>query len=207
MLASIHPLGERARGNRWGLTATAYVVGSVVGGAVLGSFIGFLGQLVGLAAPVSPTAAGLLVAAVCATGLLFDLGIGGFRLPSLRRQVDEDWLRRYRGWVYGVGFGFQLGLGVVTIVTTATVYATFALAGLSQSAVGGLVVGTTFGLARAVPIALVRRVNETGTLQRFHRRFQAARPPAYRLTLLIQGAALVVGAAAALAGMRESWPT
>ena len=33
MLTSISPLGERARGNRWVLTVSAYLLGSVVSGA------------------------------------------------------------------------------------------------------------------------------------------------------------------------------
>lgn len=199
MLSSIHPLGERARGNRWGLTATAYVVGSVTGGAVLGSLLGLLGQLVGLAAPASPATVGLLVALVCATGLLLDLAVAGLRLPTPRRQVDENWLGRYRGWVYGVGFGFQLGVGVVTIVTTATVYVTFALAAFSQSALAGLVIGATFGLTRAAPIVLVRRVEETVSLRDLHRRFQAVAPLAHRVTLAAEGVILALGAGVALA--------
>lgn len=205
MLASIHPLGERARGNRWGLTAVAYVLGSVAGGAALGSLLGYVGQVVGMAAPATPTAVGLLLAVTCAVALLFDLSLGDRRLPTVHRQVNEDWLRRYRGWVYGVGFGFQLGVGVVTIVITATVHATFVLAALSQSALGGLVVGATFGLTRAVPIALVGRVGEARTLQSFHRRFQAAESSAHRLTVLVAGAAVLMGVAVAVAGTRGSW--
>ena len=199
MLASIHPLGERARGNRWWLTATAYVIASVAGGALLGALLGYLGRLGGVVVPASPTVVGLVVAAVCAAGLILDLWAGGARLPTPRRQVDENWLGRYRGWVYGVGFGFQLGLGVVTIVTTATVYVAFALAALSQSALVGLVVGATFGLARATPLALLRKVTEPGSLQGFHRRFQAAAPVAYRFVLAVEASALAVGAGTALA--------
>ena len=36
----------------------------------------------------------------------------GRRLPSWRRQVNEDWLVGYRPWVVGGGFGLQLGAGV-----------------------------------------------------------------------------------------------
>ena len=35
--------------------------------------------------------------------------VGGFRLPSHTRQVNEAWLDEYRGWVYGGGFGWQIG--------------------------------------------------------------------------------------------------
>ena len=37
MLSSIHPLGERGKGNRFGLTATAFVVGATLGGATTGA--------------------------------------------------------------------------------------------------------------------------------------------------------------------------
>ena len=65
-----------------------------------------------------------ILALLAALGLAADLRLGGLRLPGPRRQVDERWLHRYRGWVYGVGFGFQLGFGLLTVVTTSTVYLT-----------------------------------------------------------------------------------
>src|SRR5205809_215095 len=47
MLASIHPLGERARGSRYALTAGAHVAGSAAAGIALGAGLGELGHLVG----------------------------------------------------------------------------------------------------------------------------------------------------------------
>lgn len=205
MLASIHPLGERARRNRWGLTVAAYVIGSTAGGAALGATLGGLGQLADVVAHAGPLVTACLVAAVSGAGLLLDLGVTRRRLPTIHRQVDEDWLGRYRGWVYGLGFGFQLGTGVVTIVTTASVYVTFVLAALSQSALGGLAIGATFGLSRAMLIPVVRRVTEPGGLRQLHRRFQAAAPLAQGLALAVQGVALLVGVGAALA-TGGSWP-
>lgn len=207
MLASIHPLGERGRGNRWGQTATAYVVGSIAGGGALGSLLGYLGQLMGSVVGVRPTVIGFLVIAACLTGLMLDLGVAGSRLPTLRRQVDENWLGRYRGWVYGAGFGFQLGAGVATIVTSASVYLAFALAALSQSVLGGLAIGAVFGVVRAAPITLVRGMHEVTSLQRFHRRFQAAASAARRITLVTEGAALALGAGLTLVAARGTWPS
>jgi hypothetical protein len=179
MLSSIHPLGERARNMRWGLTASAYVIGSVAGGALLGGALGTGGRLVSAATGPQTEAAALLLALACLAGGALDLGLGGPRLPTIRRQVNEDWLHRYRGWVYGVGFGFQLGAGMATIVTTATVYVTFAaafLVGLAGSAAGGAAVGAAFGLARSAPILLVARVTAPQQLRLAHRRLQAAAP-------------------------------
>ena len=58
----------------------------------------------------------------------------------------------------GVGFGAQLGFGLVTIVTSATTYAVALLCLLSGSPAVGLVVGGTFGLVRALPSAFMGRV-------------------------------------------------
>ena len=108
MLGSITPLGERGRRSRYWLTITAFVAGSTVSGAAAGLLAGLAGaalDLGGLSSHVRLPA----IAIAVALGLAFDLRLGGLRLPSPRRQVNEDWLTAYRGWVYGVGFGAQLG--------------------------------------------------------------------------------------------------
>jgi hypothetical protein len=45
--------------------------------------------------------------------------------------VNRTWLDRYRSWVYGAGFGWQLGVGVATFVMSATVYLMVVLAALT----------------------------------------------------------------------------
>src|SRR3954452_20150908 len=102
MLSSISPLGERARNARWGLTVAAYLVGSLLGGALVGLLAAGVGGLVPAAWRASPAAAGLVALAVLA-GLLLDVRSGPLGVPSWHRQVDERWLSRYRGWVYGLG--------------------------------------------------------------------------------------------------------
>jgi hypothetical protein len=165
MLASISPFGERARGNRWTRTVTWYFAGSIAGGAVTGGIAGALG--VTIAAVISPSPAVLAGAVVVtsAAALAVELGAFGWRMPTTRRQVDEDWIARYRSWLYASGFGFQLGLGVATIVTTTTVYLMVVLALLCGSVGGGLAIGATFGIARALPILLVRHADGPGALR------------------------------------------
>ena len=150
MLASIHPLGERARHNRFWITATAYIAGSVAGGVIAGGIAGAIGAVLGAMLSPGPVVVAWLAVLICLSAALLDTS--GRRLPGARRQVDDDWLHRYRGWVYGAGFGFQLGLGVVTIVTTAAVYATFALAALTGSVGTGIMIGAIFGGARAATL-------------------------------------------------------
>jgi sulfite exporter TauE/SafE len=117
-------------------------------------------------------------------------------LPTVRRQVDEDWIPRYRAWVYAGGFGFQLGLGVVTVVTTATVYLTWAFALLTGSVAWGAVIGVVFGLGRALPVLLVARADTPGqlraALQHFSHWAQPARRVATTVTALVPAVALAL---------------
>ena len=188
MLTSITPLGERGRGNRWAVTTTAYAVGCLLGGATTGAVLGTVGALL----PALPAV--LLAGVVCLLAAVADLAPG--RLPGGHRQVDEDWLARYRGWVYGGGFGYQLGLGVVTVVTSAATYAVLALALLTQSVAAGLLVGAAFGAARAVPAVSLRRVHSHAGI----RSVAAALERHARLAHRTTAAALAVGGAVLLAG-------
>ena len=187
MLASIHPLGERARDRRWSVTVAAYLVASTLAAALLGALLGGAGALL----PLTPATTAGAVVALCALALAFDLGVGGLRLPTVHRQVDKDWLDRYRGWVVGVGFGFQLGLGVVTIVTTAAVYLTLALALLTGSPAAGAAVGATFGLVRALVILAVAGVRRPDQLRTALRRMQSFRPVFDRLGIAVQASVLI----------------
>lgn len=158
MLSSISPFGERARASRWWLTTTAYVIASALGGLALGVLASLVGALVPAGWRLSPV--GFVVAAVLLlVGLALDLRVGGLELPSWRRQVDEAWIGRYRGWVVGVGFGAQLGFGVVTIVTSSTTYAVVLLALLSGTPWAGALLGLVFGVVRALPLVLMARVD------------------------------------------------
>jgi hypothetical protein len=196
MLSSISPLGERARSSRWWLTTTAYLIGSVVGGLTMGGLAALLGSVVSDARRGSPGSLGL-VAALLLVGLVLDLRLGGLQLPSWRRQVDEQWLTRYRGWVYGVGFGAQLGFGLVTIITSATTYAVVLLAALSGHVGAGLAIGATFGLVRALPSLLMAKVGDRHGLHRVFARVErwAHRADLVARMALVGGAATLVAAA------------
>ncbi len=194
MLASIHPLGERARHNRFWITATAYIAGSVAGGVIAGGIAGAIGAVLGAMLSPGPVVVAWLAVLICLSAALLDTS--GRRLPGARRQVDDDWLHRYRGWVYGAGFGFQLGLGVVTIVTTAAVYATFALAALTGSVGTGIMIGAIFGGARAATLLASSRVVDPSGLRLLHRRLAEAAPYARIATIatLTAMAVLVIAA-------------
>lgn len=193
MLASIHPLGERARDRRWGVTVGAYVLGSTLAAALLGAALGATGDLL----PLTSGATAAVILAAGALALAADLG--AFPLPTIHRQVDKDWLDRYRGWVVGLGFGLQLGLGVVTIVNTAAVYLTLALALLSGSAAAGAAIGTAFGLVRALVILVVAPVRRPDQLRIALRRMHGWRALSQRAGIAVQALFLVAAGAVAIA--------
>ena len=196
MLSSITPLGERSRGNRWWLTVTAYLIGATLGGATTGVAFGLLGLPLRW---LDPTTTQVAVVAVVLglAALAFDASGGRLRLPRTSHQVNEDWTAIYRGWVYGFGWGFELGTGLVTVVTAATIYLVFALAFLSASPLLGGLIGATFGVARGLVILSAARVHSPDALLAFHRRLQESAPVAQRAT--IGADALVVVAAVAVA--------
>jgi hypothetical protein len=122
--------------------------------------------------------------------VLADTGV--IPLPSSHRQVNEDWLGRYRGWVYGSGFGLQLGAGVATIVTSATVYLTLVAEFLVGSALVGALIGATFGIARAAPLAVRGRARSHQQLIISHSRLLALAPAGRRMALALTAGAAVV---------------
>ncbi|MCU1428804.1 MAG: hypothetical protein JWL83_2804 [Actinomycetia bacterium] len=195
MLASISPFGERARAQRWALTATAFIVASTLAGTALGAALGSLGALGALVAKTTlshhPVALALL-ACFAVAGLVFDARVGGVRVPGPARQVNENWLTTYRGWVYGAGFGAQLGAAFTTIVPSSITYVAFACCTLSGSIAAGCLIGATFGAARALPILLTRHAHDPGALRALLSRVDEAFPRARSLVVVSQSAALVL---------------
>jgi len=199
MLGSISPFGERTRNQRWALTVGAYIVASSAAGAALGWGLGSAGRAAILVThPGAAPRAAILVATIAA-GIAADAGFLPFALPTVHRQVNEEWLGRYRGWVYGAGFGIQLGLGVATIVTTSAVYATWVAAALSGSALGGLAIGATYGFVRSGGVLLTARATSASGAYRVDGWVQRRAVASHGLALGLQGA---IAAAAAVALIR-----
>lgn len=195
MLTSISPLGERGRHNRWSTTVMWYLIASTVVAAAIGAGLGEIGAALGLPAPVRAVAWIILAVAT----VLADAH--RLPLPTWRRQVNEDWLGRYRGWAYGAGFGAQLGAGVVTIVTTAAVYLTMAAEVAAGSPLAGAVIGAAFGLARGVPILGGAGAYSFSVLMSRHRRLMEMESPARQATM----AMIALGAVGLLVTVIGRW--
>ena len=194
MLTSISPLGERARGNRWWFTVAWLTVGTLLGGAAIGAILGTLGRL---ALPFAGDEWRLaLMTLVGVVAAFWDLA--GRRFPG-HRQVNEDWLVAFRPWVYGIGYGLQLGTGVVTVVNTALVPMVMVAALLTGDTVKGLAVGSVFGAVRGLGVMLNGGVRTVDDLRRLHRRFDGMAEQVRRLGALV--------AAVLAAGSAVTWVT
>ena len=195
MLSQITPFSERARGQRYVVTAVFFVVGSVVGGATLGVAVA-LGAAMLSAFDLGSDAVLVVAALLALLAAAVDAGVFSARPPFFRRQVNEDWLPRYRGWLYGAGFGWQVGVGMATYIMTAGVFLTAALAVLTADPLAAFAIAVTFGLVRGLTVFLTARVRTPAQLQGFHRRFDAWAEPVRRAVIALQ---LVVGVTAAAA--------
>ncbi len=191
MLASLTPFAEAARGNRWTVTAVSFSIGALAAGACGGLIWSGLGSLLPGGEWRTVTAA-----AVIAIALVIDATPLRRRLPLTKRQVNEDWMVTYRGWVYGIGFGAQLGLGFITLVACAAIYATFAIEFLSGSLVAGAVIGATFGATKAASLLPAGRARDRGSIVALHCRLLELEPLSVGAVVAaeIAGAIIVVGA-------------
>lgn len=192
MLASITPLGERGRRSTWAITVSAFALASVLCAAAFGAALGALGG----ALELGIGGRRWIFAGLALGALALELSPG--RLPGPRRQVNERWLDDYRGWVYGTGFGGQLGLGILTVVSSAATYLALCGALLSASAPGGAVVLGVHGLVRGFTPLAAAGVSSPQRLVALHRAIESWRAPVGRLATgslaLLSVAALALAA-------------
>ncbi len=195
MLSSITPLGERGRGNRWGVTVAWFVAGATLGGIVLGALLGVIGLAVAALVPAGGRL--LVVLAVAAAAAVVDVAGRPGLLPSWRRQVDERWMDGFRPWVYGFGWGAQLGTGVLTIVNSAATYLLLALAVLVGSPAAAVALVATFGAVRGLTLLAAHGLSSPAALHSFHQRMASRRRLAV-LAVVTADAGVALVAAVAL---------
>lgn len=186
MLSSITPLGQRGRGMSWNRTVVAFWIGAISAGVLVFSLAGFVGPMVNLDA-LNPW---LATSVVAGAGVLDLLRV---KPPGPKRQVDEDWLGRYRDWVVGLGYGAQLGSGLATIIPTWGIWVLL-LVSASVGLPGAAIIGASFGVGRSLLLLANRSVTSPGALSETMRRFAGAESAAkhaaigaYALAIIMVG--------------------
>jgi hypothetical protein len=163
------------------------VLGVFTAGLVLGGVVSalVLWLLSGLAAPVPADWRLGAVVVIAVAGVLREVGALRLRLPQNTRQVPQDVLQRslVRG---ALQFGFELGTGVRTYVSSTAPYVLAAALLLAAPSLWAAVLtGAGFGLGRAAT-PLVRYASGIG--DRWDALMQA------RLRLISVGACVVIAA-------------
>ena len=184
MLSSITPLGQRGRGVSWARTVVAFWVGALIAGAGVFGMLGWIGESIGIDRLNPWYTIGLIVAAG-------SLDLAGVKPPGLHRQVDEDWLGRYRDWVVGLGFGAQLGAGFATIIPSFGTWAMLLVA-LGIGFPYAMFIGIAFGAGRSLLLLSTRSVRSTSSLADRMRRFTHAEDAARRAALAGYATVLVL---------------
>jgi hypothetical protein len=106
--------------------------------------------------------------------------------------VNSAWLSNYRSWIYGGGFGLQIGLGITTYVMTAAVPLMMVIGALTASPRAALAIGAGFGLTRGLAVLLGARVRNPEALYAFHRRFDSWNEPVRKAVIAVELAVAVV---------------
>lgn len=184
MLSSITPLGQRSKGMSWRRTVIGFWIGAIAAGAMVFSLLGLVGELFGLDR-LAPWVSLLVVAAAAV------LDWAGVKPPGPHRQVNEDWLGRYRDWVIGFGFGAQLGLGFVTIIPSFGTWAMYLVATASGLPLA-VALGAAFGLGRSLLLITTRVIWSPSALAKVMQRFTGAERKARWLALAGYAVALIV---------------
>ena len=200
MLATVTPLAERGRGHRYRSTAAWFIAGGTLGGATLGLAHGRSGPRRAGRRPLDGRARRRGLRRRPRSPPPRTPRLGGFHLPFHSRQVNERWLDQFRPWVYGAGFGWQIGAGLATYIKTAALYLMIVLAALTASPGAALAIGALFGLVRGLAVLLGRGITSPAALAAFHRRFTAAGP-----IVLAVVVACEVLVAVAFAGVLSLW--
>jgi hypothetical protein len=191
MLATITPLSERGRGHRYRTTAVWFVVGGILGGVTLGAAAAML-ALVFHAMSLTPREVSTIALVSGLVTAASDIGLGGLRLPVHHRQVNERWLDQFRPWVYGAGFGWQIGTGLATYIVTAAVYLMVLLSALIGNGWLAVGLGAHFGLVRGLSVCLGRRITSSDTLLSFHQWFSDLGPKVRRATIGVEVAVVAL---------------
>ncbi len=198
MLSSIHPFGERSRENSFAQTATAHIIGSALGGSALGLSCGLIGLAITGALQPSQSARTLVVLAASAVAFVLEVTNKERLLPTRNRQVDENWIQTYRGWVYGGGWGAELGFGISTIITTALVHVLVVAMLFVGSPLAALWLGAIFGFVRGATVLGAARVDTPEQLRALHRRLDSLRSRSRSAGVAVLAISLFVGIGAVL---------
>ena len=196
MLSSIHPFGERSRNNAFSQTAAAHVLGSILGGLALGLVAGGVGVVLLSVVSIPVEVRTGLIVAVAGVATILEATKRERLFPTRTRQVNENWIQNYRGWVYGGGFGAELGFGISTIITTTLIHVLVLAMVLLGNLGAALILGALFGAVRGATVLAAAGVDSPEQLRNFHQRLDQLRSRSRAGAVVSLATATAIGLAA-----------
>lgn len=145
MIGMIRPLVKGAnQSTSWLRLLGTYWVGAEVSSTALGALLGLLGILLLPHASMLPAL--VLVGVTGAFLALADLGVGGTRTSTLRRQTCPAWWRRFGRARAVLLWGIDLGLGFTTVRVASLYWVVVMLVIVLASPVAGMIILGCYGL-------------------------------------------------------------
>jgi hypothetical protein len=163
MVETITPMVHGGSRSRWAVSVTLHVAAATLVAAAFGAALGATGGALG--APWG-SAWAVLVVAVSLAALLREMGVLGFAVPQLRRQVPNWWRTYFGPYAAAALYGGALGVGFLTFVRHTTLLVVVAAAASTGDPVLGAVIVAPFGLARAAATGLAGLGRQAETVDR-----------------------------------------
>jgi hypothetical protein len=143
---------------------------------------------------VRPTTSAAVIAIAAAVTTAADLGF--VQTPRIPRQVDESWFVQFRPWVYGTGYGWQIGVGLATYVMTNAVYLMLIVGAMTADPRIAIGIGALFGALRGLTLMVGSRLVDPERIRSLHRRLDELEPISRGAAVGAQ--AVILASAAAL---------
>jgi len=127
-----------------------YTLGSVMGGILIGAFLGSVGLL--LTVPLDahrnlfPFFIGLLAIAYA----MHELRLVSLPYPQRQRQVPDHWRHRFHPYITAGLFGLLLSTGFITFIPTATYYILVLAVILHGAPFTSIFIFAIYGITRAL---------------------------------------------------------
>lgn len=144
MVYGLHQSGRRSTAH------IAHLAGAIAGGSLVGAALGWFGHLL-KSAIGSAELLFIVTAGLALSYALHELQLVTLPMPQRHWQVPASWRSTYRPSVAATMYGFGLGVGFLTHVTTAAFYAVCGLVVSIGDPVSGAVVFGMYGLGRGLP--------------------------------------------------------
>lgn len=152
MVGTISPVVYRNSPYRqyiWVVATIIYTFGSVIGGGLVGAFLGLVGTFALFPMTLYRNLFPLLVGLVAIAYSLHELDIISLPHPERKRQVPSYWRNIFHPYITAGLFGFLLGAGFTTFIPTASYYILGLGVTLYGSPIVGILIFFIYGAARA----------------------------------------------------------